>query len=146
MAGPGRPPIYDWDQLATDLFDLLFVHRGGLDGYEIGSLLGLPSMKHTHRVIRYLRLILGDTNTVNVVIQRTGHRYIYILTDDVNDVSPWSRTRMRDQMGRLESLAAVWHSQVSATDGRTLPGKVARHVSKYLDRMLEDVRIELGAA
>lgn len=138
--------VYDWDAMATDLFDALADRAEGMDRHEIIKALDLTREKHVYKVIRQLRLALGAGDTINVSIRRDRNRSVYFLTGVVEDVSPWSRTRMREQLSKLEGLSAVWHSLAAGTDGRTIAGKVARHVSLYLDRLLEDVRIELAGA
>jgi hypothetical protein len=139
-----RPRIYDYDALAGRLFDLLVANPDGLDWRQIRTALGLPASKHVYLTVRRLRMVLSEGDTINVPVQRIGMRSVYALSGLVDEATPWTRQRMREEASRAESLIAVWRSIVAGTDGRTGDGKTARHILKYHERLLEDIRIELG--
>lgn len=141
----GRPRIYDWDALAGDLLDLLASNPAGLDRYEIEEELGLAHPYHVAIVVRRLRQILGATHAVNVVVYREGWRSIYQLATDLEQVKPWTRTRGRDHLSGLETMAAVYRSMVAGSDGRSLEGRIFRHTLKCIERLVEDIRDELVA-
>lgn len=139
----GRPVVYDWDAYAAELLDLLMASPDGLDRYEIEDRLDLVHPYHVGVVIQRLRRMLGESDTVNVVSAREGMRNVYYLSGNVADSMPWTQTRFRDQLTRLETLSAVWRSMVAGLDSRTAEGRVARNVLKWTERLMEDVRDEL---
>lgn len=141
----GRPPIYDWDAYATELLDLLVSAPDGLDRYEIEERLDLEHPYHVGIVIQRLRQALGESDTVNVVAYRDGMRCVYYLSGSVAETTPWTRTRFRDQLTRLETMAAVWRSVAAGADRRSLEGRVAHNILKWTERLVEDVRDELTA-
>lgn len=139
----GRPPLYDWPQLATDLFDLLAAQPDGMDIHEIQYHLGL-TRQHAYRVIRILRGVLGAGDSINVPFKKDGNRAVYFLSGTVDEIQPWHRYRLSDTLSRLETMEDVWRSVVNGTDGRTTDGKVARHIVKFVSRLREDVQEEVS--
>lgn len=138
-----RRPAYNWDALATELFDQLVATPDGLDRHQIRARLNLPRAKPVYKIIRTLRMALGHGDVINVSLKRDGNRAVYFLAGTVDDVQPYTHARLQEQLSKLEGLAAVWSSIAAGIDGRTVDGKVARHVLRYLTRLVEDVRIEL---
>lgn len=139
----GRPPVYDWDGYAMELFDLLTATPDGLDRYQIEERLALVHSYHVNQVIHRLRRVLGEGDTINVVHRKEGWRTVYFLSGDLDGTTPWTRTMCRDQLTRLETMSAVWRSIVTGSDGRTVEGRIARHILKWIDRLVEDVQDEL---
>jgi hypothetical protein len=135
--------MYDWPALENDLFATLAAAPNGLDVYELASILGLNEQQVRHLVHR-LRRTLGASDTANVIVRNQFGRYLYTLAGNSADVHDYNRTRMTDGLTRLESMLAVWKSIERGTDGRTTDGRAARHAVLYLERLIEDVKVELG--
>jgi hypothetical protein len=142
---PGRPSVYDWGAYAAELLDLLVTSPIGLDRYEIEERLDLAHPYHVGVVIQHLRRMLAKDDTVNVVVARDGFRSVYYLSGSVSESMPWTQTRFRDQLTRLETTAAIWRSVASGLDARSAEGRIARNILKWNERLLEDVRDELAS-
>lgn len=141
----GRPSVYDWGAYAAELLDLLVSSPNGLDRYEIEERLDLAHPYHVGVVVQHLRRMLAEDDTVNVIVARDGWRSVYYLSGSVSESMPWTQTRFKDQLTRLETTAAVWRSIAAGYDGRSPEGRVARNILKWNERLLEDVRDELSS-
>lgn len=134
--GPGRPPIYDWDDLVNQAFGLLGNALDiGLTKDELAGDLGVPDHV-AGGLIRRLRLILGDNA---VPFRWVGQEARYFLTDEFGEAEPWLRARRKTTLSRIEVEVASWQALVNVTDGRTNEGRNARAWLKHLTRLQEDL-------
>lgn len=134
---------HDWDYLTDHLLALLSNAPDGLTWEEIAAELALDRPQ-VSTVIRRLRLALGATDEMNVVIRQDGWVHYYVLVATVDGAAEWTARRQRELLSKTESVHAVWQSVARGTDGRTVDGRVARHRVLNLARASEDIRIELG--
>ena len=90
-------------------------------------------------VIRKLRLVLGDDDTINVIAIPQRGPWLYSLVGTFVDASPWTINRTMDARARLESLSQVLASIVRGSDGRTTDGKLVRIAHRTIIRAMEDL-------
>lgn len=130
--------IYDHEALAARLYDLLAAKPDGLDIHEIAAHLEIPR-EQADMVVRKLRLILGEGDSINVPVRIEGRRHVYYLAGRPVDGAGWQAIRVKTMLSRLDVDRAWWRSMVTATSGRTKEGRMARAVEKYFNRLVEDV-------
>lgn len=123
------------------LFDYL-VSQERVTMAEIAHHLGV-GFRRAGDVVRELRLIFGNDDTINLVCERVGPRQpsIYFLAGQLDGAKPWTLERLGDAETRLETIAAVVQSFVNGTDGRTVDGKIARLFARSIDRAREDIAL-----
>ena len=123
-----------------ELFDYLADQPEGVTIDDIAAELGVVYSR-ARKIVRKLRLLLGETDQINLVCDPAGasERWIYRLVGNLEAARPWIDTRLRDLEARLETSRAVAKSLISATDGRTNDGKRVRKIERALTRLLEDL-------
>jgi hypothetical protein len=129
----------DLVDLAGRLFDLLVGAPDGMDIHEVTAALGVPQ-RQAEKVLNCLRRILGQDDTINVVWQMVGRRYVYQLSGNVNEGAQWQAYRMATKLSQLDVDLAYWRSVVRGCDGRTREGRMARVCLKHFERVTEDLR------
>jgi hypothetical protein len=137
---------YDFEKLAATLYDLLATNADGLDLHEIADRLGFGELSLTnkrrviHGVIRTLRLILGEGDSINVPYRIEGARYVYFLAGRPEEGDQWQEIRMSNKLAQVDVDIAYWRSMVTAHDGRSRNGRYARAFLKHFMRLREDLR------
>jgi len=128
------------EERRDSLFDLLVAMPEGVTVNEIGATLSIPLWR-VNEVIRDLRLLLGDTDDINLVCTPQGQqeRWNYALVGNLDGAREWTANRVGDTASRIRTMQAVMRSVVSASDGRTLDGKRARVIERSLRRLIEDL-------
>lgn len=134
----------DWQALTADLFALLASHPDGLDRDEIAIELCL-SVPQVHTLVHKARRILGDTDSVNVVCDPVGPRWLYRLVGTLDDAQQWTSIKLRDARTRLVTQLAIWTSLLRGVDVRTLEGRVIKATVLSLRHLIENIDNELGA-
>lgn len=124
----------------TALFDILAGSPEGLTVDDMAAALGV-SHHLTSDAIRELRLLLGDTDEINLICDPQGsrERWLYRLVGNLDGSRRWVANRLGDTESRLRTMQSIADSLVSATDGRTLDGRRARLIRKALVRLVEDL-------
>jgi len=91
-------------------------------------------------VIRKLREVLGDDDTINLVaIPQHGGPWLYCLVGTYADAKVWTTNRTLDARSRLQSVNQVIASIARGADGRTTDGKMVRIVQRTIARAMEDL-------
>lgn len=126
------------------LFDYAVAHPDGFTRYDVQSDLGWPH-KTFLEVSRALRKLFSD-DTITLKCEPDGLRkaWRYKLIGAPDELRVWSANRTGDLETRLETMQAMATSMVNASDGRTIEGRKARAIHRYLTRLLEDLS-EIGA-
>jgi len=134
----GRPRRYDIDDLVNRLFDALADAPEGWTIYEISAYLDVPCWVAS-RVIRSLRLLLGDVDQINCVYRKDGRQRRYVLIGNPEDAKERHDIRLATYVANIETERAIWRSIVAESDGRTREGRKARMVLRYFTRLQEDL-------
>jgi hypothetical protein len=118
-------------KLAGELFDLLCDHPRGLTRTEMASKTE-QSANNIGQSLRDLRLMLGDTEDINVAcdIPAEGGEWVYRLTGNLDELLPWFENQESHVVSRLTTLKATVSS---------MPGKKAKLMHTYLTRLVEDL-------
>jgi len=122
------------------LFDLLAAAPDVLYVNDIADKLGV-TISYTNQLIRELRLMFGDDDTVNLVCEPKGHqhRWGYRLEGTLEGITFWEANRIGDAESRLVTMNAVLSSIVRNIDADSVDGKKARIMQRYIRRALEDL-------
>lgn len=136
--GRGRPQKYDYEAMATSLFEELVRRPDGMLMEEIIEYLDVPDRFVASRVITTLRLDLGEGDAITVPVIQEDKRHIYKLVGSYDDAQEWLLKRARYMAQRLKTDAAATSSLVRRTDGRTSSGKAARRLQTSASRLAED--------
>lgn len=93
------------------------------------------------RAVHDLRMILAETDTMNLVCEPAGHRlpWEYRLVGSLVGELWWQANRQADTLTRIRTELAVNKSIVAATTSRTVEGRRARVIAKGLGRLIEDL-------
>lgn len=128
------------------LFDLLAGSPDGLTAGDIKAGLGCTK-RLAENAIHDLRIVLGDSDTINVTCDPQGIResWLYRLVGDIDGSRRWIANRLGDTETRLRTMQALAASLVNGSDGRTLDGRRARIIEKALRRLIEDLDDLLSA-
>lgn len=130
----GRKAIYDYDQLAVDLYEELTNRPMGMDKRQIAEYLDVPLKVASHTITR-LRLELGDGDSIMVPIRHEGTRQVYFLSAQKDEAQAWLETRARTQAAKIKTEVATFAAMVRGADGRTTDGKLARMLSMQAQQM-----------
>lgn len=133
-----RHRLYDFDALATSLFDALADHPEGFTIHEIGVLLEIPRQT-ANTVIRTLRLTLGQGDSITVPYKIDGRQRRYFLASQVEALRERSEIRQATYASNMDTEIAMWTAVKAQTNGRTIEGRKARLYLKYWTRLREDI-------
>lgn len=128
------------EQHVIDLLDYAMTNLGGFTVDDVMADFGW-NHQTTNTAIRDLRMFLGKFDKINLPCDPQGHgqRWLYRLVGNLDGVRAWAVNRLGDTETRLRTQQAMMASIVSALDGRSVHGKVARTVDKALRRLIEDI-------
>lgn len=133
-----RQRLYDFDALATQLFDALADHPDGFTIHEISALLEIPRQT-ANMVIRTLRLTLGQGDSITVPYRVDGRQRRYFLASQVEALVERNNIRQTTYASNMETEIAMWQAVKAQTNGRTVEGRKARLYLKYWTRLSEDI-------
>lgn len=134
---------YDYDEMATRLFEELYRKPHGLDMEEIRELFDV-SRDVASKVITTLRIALGEGDSIAVPIIIEGNRHIYKLAGSRAECMAWLLKRARYDLQKVRTEIATYRALASATDGRTTEGKLARQTLIQVTRLEEDLTAYLN--
>lgn len=125
---------------AGELFDYSVVQPEGYEAKQAEDELQWTHAQFT-RAVRQLRRILGSDDEINLICtnQGFGAPMLYQLVGDIERAGPWVTTRLRALESQLETVHSVAASLARGTDGRTVQGKKARLIHRYVGRLREDL-------
>lgn len=128
---------------AAQLYDFLIESPEGITWQDAHRRFGWKHRSHFFRVVRRLRLILGDDDEVTVVCDPRGMRetWLYQLVGDPELAYPWQANRIGDMEARLETVLAVSTSVARTVDGRTTVGKKALRISATVGYLLGELAL-----
>jgi len=118
------------------LYDLLATRD--VTKREMAAHLGVGA-RRCDDVVRSLRLLLGDDDTINVVAIPQRGPWLYRLVGTYGDAKPWTKNRTLDVRSRLETVNQVLSSLARGADGRTVDGKMVHLLQRTITRALEDL-------
>jgi hypothetical protein len=121
---------------AGDIFDLLVAAPDGLTIVEITDALAC-SHELFRGALQALRDSLGDTDSINVVVEAPDWKYR--LVGSLDEAKGYVGNRLADTERRLRTQLQVATSLASGTKATTTEGKMARLLKKSLARLLEDM-------
>lgn len=130
------------EQRRDDVFDLLVSHPEGMTVHELADALG-TNRRNADRAIHDLREYLGFWDDVNVPADNVepGKPWKYRIAGDLDSIRPWCANRLADAETRIGTIQSMVASIVSATDGRSIEGRKARLIDRYLTRLVEDMEL-----
>jgi hypothetical protein len=98
------------------------------------------SRPHFFKVVRRLRLDLG-ADEINLVCTPKDFRglWLYELVGDYESAAFWASNRIGDMEARLGTIKNVAGSVETATDGRTVEGKIARKIHNTVSYLLVEL-------
>jgi hypothetical protein len=124
-----------------ELFDYAVAHPAGFTRPEAQAALGWNRSLFT-KIMRDLRLLLGGTDTINLVCDlqgRASEPHRYQLVGNIDDAREYIGRRLRDVESRVLTARNVVNSIARATDARTRDGRRARIIKRGLTRIVEDL-------
>ena len=128
---------------ASELFDYLANQSKGATTAEIKTQLGYTRGSEVRRVVRALRLILGEFDSINLVCDTPSNSetgaWTYRLVGTIESTQGWQSWRLGSLETQIKTCRAVAASVVAGSDGRTRDGKRARLMERHLGRLLEDL-------
>lgn len=142
----GKGKRFDYEELATTLFEELVSEPDGLTMEQIIERLELNDRFTASKVISTLRIALGDGDTITVPVIRKGMTFTYRLSGSLDQCQNWLMTRARYMATRLKSDAAATASLTKGLDGRTHDGRTVRRLRTSAERLVEDAEAFLEEA
>ena len=135
------PPRRNLDDDAGDLYDYLVANPEGITWENTHEDLGFPYRTYFFRVVRRLRIILGDDDEMTVVCDPRGTRqtWLYRIVGNPTEAYAWQANRIGDMESRLETVLAVSTSVARNTDGRTVVGKKSRRIKATIGYLLGEL-------
>jgi hypothetical protein len=123
------------------LYDFLVDSPDGITWEDASRKFGWKHRTYFFRVIRKLRLILGDDDEMTVICDPRGMRetWLYQLVGDPELAYPWQANRIGDMEARLETVLSVSTSVAKNVDGRTLVGKKSRRIKATVGYLLGEL-------
>lgn len=135
---------YNWDDLITNLFDLLADSPEGKSLADICDRLEVESHVASLTIAR-LRETLGDDGDANIICRAAGRQRLYFLVGSgldqslgMDEDSAWFEFHRRYVKTRLSTVRNVYMSlNRAAQDERQ--AEAFRRILKNLDRLIEDI-------
>jgi hypothetical protein len=137
---------YDYDELATRLWESLDEHPSGLTIYSIMEDLDIPRQV-AYKTITTLRLAFGGgIGDLALPCVPQGRERVYKLDEDFTDTELWMRIRQRYSASRILTELATFEALYRGLDGRTVEGRTvrralmsARNLKESFELLLEEL-------